>query len=105
LYIDCQGLVHLSNINDIFIKMDIYISDYDTFSELHQVYIRKIGKTNNIKVFGSKKANGSKQDSHNQLIPTIHDEAQPNVSNRPCQCRNTDFWADYNYKKKKQKKT
>ena len=33
-------------------------------NKLHQVHSRMIGKTNNIKVFGSKKANGSKQSAN-----------------------------------------
>ena len=37
------------------------------WSNLHQAQNRKIGKPNNLKVFGSNKTKGPKQDSQNQL--------------------------------------
>jgi hypothetical protein len=39
-----------------------------------------------------------------QLMPHMSEVEEPNISNTPCQCRNTDYWTDYNYIKKKKKK-
>jgi hypothetical protein len=54
-----------------------------------------------IQSFGNNKTKGPKQDSQNRLrSPTSegreHYLGTENISNRPCQCRNTDYWADDN---------
>ena len=67
-------------------------------NKLHQVHSRMIGKTNNIKVFGTRKPTGLSS----QLMPHMSEVGEPNISNTPCQCRNTDYWTDYNYIRKKQ---
>jgi hypothetical protein len=36
-----------------------------------------------------------------QLMPHMSEVEEPNISNTACQCRNTDYWTDYNYIKKK----
>ena len=54
-----------------------------------------IGKTNNIKVFGTRKSTGLR----NQLMPHMSEVGEPNISNTPCQCRNTDYFL---YKKKQE---